>query len=69
MWQNLDIYDGRFPASGFRALSFMGVSDATIENGVDTVYIAGRLGGGTIQDLFRLQFQISTIDHRTLGSA
>ena len=55
MWQNLDIYNGRFPASVLPSSFIMGVSDATIADGVDTVYVTGRIGGGTEQDLFRLQ--------------
>ena len=29
----------------------------TIEDGFDTVYVAGRAGGGTSQDLYRLQIR------------
>src|SRR5678815_4794857 len=57
MWQNLDIYDGRFGSAVLPSGFVQSVSDVTTENGFDTVYITGRIGGGTDQDLFRLQVQ------------
>jgi len=60
MWQNLDIYDGRFGSAVLPSGFVQGVSDVTTENGFDTVYITGRIGGGTDQDLFRFQVQSLT---------
>ncbi|MEO6929208.1 MAG: Ig-like domain-containing protein, partial [Casimicrobiaceae bacterium] len=66
MWQDLDIYDGRFPVSSLPSTFVMGVSDVTVDNGVETVYITGRIGGGTDQDLFRLR--IPDLNDRSLDT-
>jgi hypothetical protein len=57
MWQNLDVYDGRFPLADMPSTFVNCVSDVTLENGFDTIYISGRMGGGVDQDLFRYQIQ------------
>jgi hypothetical protein len=69
MWQNLDIYNGRFPASELPATFVNRVSDALVEKGVDTVYISGRIGGDVDQDLFRFRFPTSPIVRATPGNA
>jgi hypothetical protein len=68
MWQDLDIYDGRFAPLGMPSTFVMGVTDVTNEQGFDTVYVAGRMGGGTSQNLFRLQIRdLADRSQDTLG--
>jgi hypothetical protein len=55
MWQNLDIYDGRFSGLYLPGSFIQGVSDVIDEGGYDTVYITGRYGAGTDQNLYRMQ--------------
>jgi len=63
MWQNLDLWDGHVPLSNLPSSFVNGVSDYTLENGVDTVYIAGRYGGGVDQNLYR--FRIPSLTDRS----
>ncbi len=63
MWQNIDLWDGHVPLSSLPSSFVNGVSDYTLENGVDTVYIGGRYGGGVDQNLYRLR--IPSLTDRT----
>ncbi len=62
MWQNLDLWDGHVPPASLPAAFVNGVSDNALENGVDTIYIAGRYGGGVDQNLYR--FRIPSLADR-----
>ena len=55
MWENRDIYSGRYSASILPGSFINSVSDYASENSFDTVYISGHYGSASRADLFRYQ--------------